>query len=90
MAHLVPRVAPREGPHSQHRVALTAGAEARPHQVVPHVPACTVGRDISPASAELWAAAHARLGAPPPQRLAGVRAELEARLAGQTAAGITA
>jgi hypothetical protein len=45
MGHLGPRVAPREGPHLQHRGARTAGAEARPQPVVPPVPACPWGLD---------------------------------------------
>ena len=47
MAHLVPRVAQREGPHIQHRVALTDGAEALQQQLVTHVPAFTLVLDSS-------------------------------------------
>ena len=89
MAHLGRRVAQREGPHLQPRVALTDGAEALPQQVVTHVPECTLVLDISQAVEYLWAAANALLGETHPQRLAWVRAYLEALLAGQTDAVIT-
>ena len=88
--HLVPRVAQREGPHLQHRGALTDGAEALPQPVVTHGPACTLVLDIIHAVEYLWAAANALLGETHPQRLAWVRADLEALLAGQTAAVISA
>ena len=90
MEHLVPRVAQREGPHIQHRVALTDGAEALQQQLVTHVPAFTLVLDIIHAIEYLWAAANALLGETHPQRLAWVRAYLEALLAGQTDAVITA
>jgi hypothetical protein len=51
MTRLVQRVTPRAGPQSQHRVALTAGAEAWQPQVVPHVPEHTLVLDIIPATA---------------------------------------
>jgi hypothetical protein len=86
----VPRVAPREGPHIQPRGARTDGAEARPPQVVSYVPACTLVLDSIHARASLWATAHALLGETHPPRLAWVRADLEALLAGQTDAVSTA
>ena len=46
--------------------------------------------DLIPAAADLGATATARLGEPHPPRLAWVHADLEPRLAGQTAAVITA
>ena len=87
---LAPRVAPREGPASQPRVALSAGAEALPQPLAAHVPAYTRGLDISHATADLWATANALLGETHPQRRAWVRAYLEPLLAGPTEAVITA
>jgi hypothetical protein len=90
MAHLAHRVAQCEGPHIQQRVALTDGAEALQQQLVTHVPGFTLVLDIIHAVEYLWAAANALLGETHPQRLAWVRASLEALLAGQTDAVITA
>ena len=90
MSRLVPRVAPREGPSSPPRVALTDGAEALPQPVGTHVPAYTVIRDVIPATASLWDTANAWLGEPHPPRLAWGRADREPRLAGQHDAVITA
>jgi hypothetical protein len=42
MRQPVARVTRREGPHIQHRIALTDGAEALPQQVVTHLPAYTL------------------------------------------------
>ena len=84
------RVAHRAGPHLQQRVARTAGAEALPQPVVTPFPAYTLILDSIPATASLWDTATARLGATHPPRTAWVRADLEARWAGQTDAVITA
>lgn len=46
MIRLVQWVAEREGPHLQHRVALTDGAEALQEQVVTHLPAHTLVLEI--------------------------------------------
>jgi hypothetical protein len=90
IARLVERVAPRDGPHIQHRVALTDGAEALQQQVVTHLPQHTLVLDIIHATEYLWDTANALLGETHPQRTAWVRAYLEPLLAGQTAAVITA
>jgi hypothetical protein len=90
MAHLGHRVAQHDGPHIQQRVALTDGAEALQQQLVSHVPAFTLVLDIIHAIEYLWAAANALLGETHPHRLAWVRVYLEALLAGQTDAVITA
>jgi hypothetical protein len=90
MRRLAPRVAQPEGPPIQPRVARTAGAEAWPPQLVTSVPESTWILAIIHAPASLWDAANALLGETHPQRLAWVRASLEARLAGQPAAVITA
>ena len=54
MSRLVQRVAQREGPHIQQRVALTDGAEALQQQLVTHVPAYTLVLDIIHATEYLW------------------------------------
>jgi hypothetical protein len=87
---LAQRAAPREGPQIAPRVALTDGAEALPQQVVTHLPADTLSLDLMHATESRWDAAHALLGETPAQRLAWVRADLEALVAGQTDAVITA
>jgi hypothetical protein len=46
MTRLVARVARRDGPHIQHRVALTDGAEALQPRVVTHLPQHTLVLDI--------------------------------------------
>jgi hypothetical protein len=90
MRGLAQRVAQRDGPHIQQRVALTDGAEALQQQVVAHFPAYTLILDIIHATEYLWDTVNALLGESHPQRLAWVRAYLEALLAGQTDAVITA
>jgi hypothetical protein len=90
MSRLVPWVAQRDGPHIQHHVALTEGAEALPQQVVTYFPQYPVVLDIIHATEYVWDTANALLGETHPQRLAWVRADLEALLAGQTDAVITA
>jgi hypothetical protein len=90
MTRLGARVAPRDGPPIQPRVALTDGAEARPQQLVTHVPAHTLVLDSIHGTEYLWDTATALLGETHPQRLAWVRACLAPLLAGQTDAVITA
>ena len=90
MSRLAPRVAQRDGPHIQHHVALTDGAEALQQQVVTHFPQYTLVLDIIHATEYLWDTANALLGETHPQRPAWVRAYLESLLAGQTDAVITA
>jgi hypothetical protein len=90
LRRLAPRVAQREGPQIEQRVALTDGAEALPQQVVTHLPAYTLILDIIHATEYLGDAANALLGETHPHRLAWGRAYLEPRLAGQTDAVLTA
>lgn len=90
MRRLAQRVAPREGPHSQQRVALTDGAEALQQPLVRHLPAHTLVLAIIHATEYVWDTANARLGETRPQRPAWVHAYLEPLLAGQTDAVITA
>jgi hypothetical protein len=90
LSRLAQRVAQRDGPSIQQRVALTDGAEALQQQLVRHLPEYTLVLDIIHATEYLWDTANALLGETHPQRLAWVRAYLEALLAGQTDAVITA
>jgi hypothetical protein len=87
---LAQRAAQREGPQIEQRVALTDGAEALQQQLVTHFPAYTLILDIIHATKYLWDAANALLGETHPQRLTWVRAYLEALVAGQTDAVISA
>jgi len=61
-----------------------------PQQVVAHVPADTLILDVMHATEYLWDTANALRGETHPQRTAWVRAYLEALLAGQLEAVITA
>jgi hypothetical protein len=90
MARLVKRAAPRDGPHIQARVALTDGAEALQQQLLARFPKHTLVLDIIHATEYLWDAANARLGDTHRHRTAWVRSDLEALVAGQTEAVLTA
>jgi len=90
MRQLAQRVTQREGPHLQQRVALTDGAEALQQQLLSHFPEHTLVLDIIHATEYLWDTANALLGETHPQRVVWVRAYLEALLAGETDAVITA
>jgi hypothetical protein len=90
MARLVKRAAPRDGPHIQARVALTDGAEALQQQLLARFPKHTLVLDIIHATEYLWDAANALLGDTHRHRTAWVRSYLEALVAGQTEAVLTA
>jgi hypothetical protein len=90
MGHLTQRVAQREGPHIEQRVALSDGAEALQEQLRAHFPEHTLVLDIIHTTEYLWDTANALLGETHPQRTAWVRAYLEPLLAGQTDAVIMA
>lgn len=90
MSRLVQRVAQRDGPSIQQRVALTDGAEALQQQLESHLPEHTLVLDIIHAPQSRWDTANALLGETHPQRVAWVRAYLELLVAGQTDAVITA
>jgi hypothetical protein len=90
MRHVVERVTLREGPHIQHRIALTDGAEALQQQVVPHLPAYTLILDCLHATEDVWDTAHTLLGETHPHRTAWVRHDLEPLMAGQSDAVMNA
>lgn len=81
---LVRRVAQRQGDHSQHRVALTDGAEALQKRVLEKFPRFELVLDIIHASEYLWDAANALLGETHPERNAWVREQLLQLLSGKT------
>ena len=87
---LVARVARREGPHLQHRGALSDGAEARPQPLLTHLPLPTLVLEIIHATAYRWDTANALRGETPPHGTVWVRHALEPRVAGQADAVITA
>jgi hypothetical protein len=90
ISRLAQRVAERDGPHIQQRVALTDRAEALQQQLMTHLPEYTLILDIIHATEFLWDTANALLGETHPHRLAWVRACLEPLLEGQSDAVITA
>jgi hypothetical protein len=90
MTRLVPRGAPRDAVALQHRVALTAGAEALQQQWLSHCPQDTLVLDILHATAYLWDTANALLGDTAPGRTPWGRTHLEQVRAGQTDAVMTA
>src|SRR3712207_4643133 len=75
---------------TQHRVALSDGAEALQAQLTRHLPGYTLVLDIIHAAEYLWDAANALLGERHPERTAWMRRHLSQLLTGQTAAVITA
>jgi hypothetical protein len=82
---LVQRVAQREGPHIQQRVALTDGAEPLQRQVQNRLSRFTLVLDIIHASEYLWDAANALLGENHPDRTSWVKEQLLLILSDRTA-----
>jgi hypothetical protein len=82
---LVQRVAQREGPHIQHRVALTDGAEPLQCQVQNRLSTFNLVLDIIHASEYLWDAANALLGEKHPDRTSWVKEHLLLILSDRTA-----
>jgi hypothetical protein len=81
---LVKRVAQREGPHIQHRVALTDGAEPLQDRVCDELAHFTLTLDIIHASEYLWNAANAWMGETHPNRVTWVGEQLLEILSGRT------
>jgi len=82
---LVQRAAQREGPHIQHRVALTDGDESLQRQVQNRLSKFTLVLDIIHASEYLWNAANALLGENHPDRNSWVKEQLLLILSDRTA-----
>ena len=85
---LTRRVAQREGPHIQHRVALTDGAQPLQCQVRNRLSTFMLILDIIHASEYLWDAANALLGETSPDRTPWVQEQLLHILSGRTSAVI--
>lgn len=85
---LARRVSQREGPHIQHRVALTDGAESLQRQVRDRLSRFTLVLDIIHAVEYLWTAANALLGETNPDRIPWVQEQLLHILSGRTSAVI--
>ena len=85
LKRLAPQVAKYEGPHIQHRVALTDGAEALQDRVQAHFPTFTLVLDFIHANEKLWGAANALFGETAPQRTPWVETQTLAMLQGRTA-----
>jgi hypothetical protein len=90
MHSLVERVARGEAPHLQHRVALSAGAEALQQPLLTYLPQHTLVLDIIHLTTYLWDTTNALLGETHPHRMVWVRHSLEPLVAGQADAVITA
>jgi len=84
LARLARRVDPRQGPHIQHRVALTDGAEALQVRVLSTFPGFELVLDIIHGSEYLWRAANALLGETHPNRTPWVKEHLLSILSGKT------
>ena len=76
----------REGPHIQHRIALTDGCRALQQRVQAQFPQFTLVLDCIHMVEYLWQAANALLGETHPQRTAWVRSRALRVLSGQGAA----
>jgi len=85
LERLVQQAAKYEGPHIQHRVALTDGAEALQNRVQAHFPTFTLVLDFIHANEKLWSAANALFGETAPQRTPWVETQTLAMLEGRTA-----
>jgi hypothetical protein len=77
------RAALREGPHLQHRIALSDGAESLQDKLKLAFPAHTLVLDIIHASEYLWETATALLGETSPERTPWVSAKLLLLLQGR-------
>jgi len=86
VARLAARAAQYDGPHIQHRLALTDGADALQRALRAALPDYPLVLDIIHALEHLWEAAHGFLGERHPERTAWVRTRLDQLLHGQALA----
>jgi hypothetical protein len=86
LTRLTGPVAQRDGPHIQHRVALTDGAEALQERVQQHFPTFTLVLDFIHADEKLWDVANGLFGETSAQRMPWVESQSLELLAGQGAA----
>lgn len=89
LARLAHQAAKREGPHIQHRVALTDGAEALQERVQQHLPTFTLVLDFIHADEKLWDVANSLFGETAPQRTPWVERQSLDLLAGRVPQVIT-
>lgn len=89
LERLAGQAAQREGPHIQHRVALTDGAEALQERVQQHCPTFTLVLDFIHADEKLWAVAHSLFGETSAQRTPWVESQSLDLLAGRVPQVIT-
>jgi len=87
---LAGQVSAREGPHIQHRVALTDGAEALQDRIQQRCPTFTLLLDFIHANEKLWDVANSLFGEQSPQRQPWVEAQTLQMLSGQVAQVIAA
>jgi len=83
LERLAQQVARREGPHIQHCIALTDGAEALQDRVRTYFPTFTLVLDFIHAHEKLWQAANALFGETSPLRTPWVETHTLDMLAGQ-------
>jgi len=86
VARLAARAAQYDGPHIQHRLALTDGADALQRALRAALPDYPLVLDIIHALEHLWEAANGFLGERHPERTAWVRTRLDPLLHGQALA----
>ncbi len=89
LARLAGQAAQREGPHIQHRVALTDGAEALQDRVQQHFPTFTLVLDFIHADEKLWDVANSLFGETAAQRTPWVERQSLALLSGRVPQVIT-
>lgn len=90
LTHLVERVAQRDGPHIEHKVALTDGCPALQDRVHARFPDFILILDFIHADEYLWQVANSLLGEQHPQRLQWVAEQTLLMLSGRTSEIIAA
>lgn len=85
LGRLAKQAARREGPHIEHRVALTDGAEALQERVQKHLPDFSLVLDFIHADEYLWDAANSLFGETSAQRTPWVEQQTLGLLAGRHA-----
>jgi hypothetical protein len=89
LVRLASQAAKREGPHIQHRVALTDGAEALQERVLQHLPTFTLVLDFIHADEKLWDGANSLFGETSAERTPWVEGQTLDLLSGRAPAVIT-
>ena len=89
LARLAAQTAKREGPHINHRVALTDGAEALQERVQQHFPTFTLVLDFIHADEKLWDVANSLFGETAAQRAPWVESQSLDLLSGRVPQVVT-